>query len=611
VKYSIKHLLHTPLKMLLFSLSILLCTVILLIGLILWIETDRKIQAVEAQFTTIGMVEQRPDLVKISDVWDAGLGDYSHFSDSQYNSIVSIDVLKHEELNYICAPEKRPYYGAYMEKYTASAAGFPEIALIEFSPVEDCIPDHPVPVDVKRVLGGSQSMPEQVYFCDHYTKGPPQMEAGRTYIAMGYFNSLHPDMQVQSQVEFIPMDYPSCSQYDKYGNKVSCGWACPNWEEVTDDFYTSGHGRLWLRSAESYEMLKHTFAVLPTESLALLPSFHSKSAVLTEGRFISDAEFEAGALVCIVSDQFALANNLHVGDKVSLPLFYANYNHSPGMQFGTGGGLIDFSLLNSEGEIYPVFWQADYQIVGLYRDTSAPAQMLQESDLGRDMFIIPQKSVGASDEHNIVDYGPMRTFTTSFQIPNGTVEEFEKALQTNPERSFLNIQYDDNGYEQVHGQLKNTQTAALLLMAGGVCASCVVLSLMLYFFIVRQKKRTVIERALGMTKKQCRVSLISGLMLVVLIASVAGSLVSTLFLSQIDAWAEDRNLESMYSTDYSVWAAEEEGPVLDLDEPDSTPIVLTHILVPLFITAFVWVSSELFMFFNTRIDPMELLNDKS
>lgn len=611
MKYSIKHLLHTPMKVLLFSLSILLCTVILIIGLLLWLETDRKIQAVEAQFTTIGMVEQRPDVVELVDSWDAGLGGYTHSSNPQYHSMVSLDILKQEELDYVCSPEKRPYYGAYMEEYHSSAPAGAGAALIEFSPVEDCVPDHPVPVDVKRVLGGSLSVPEKVNFCDHFTNAPPQLEVGKTYIVHGIFTSLHPDLQQASQVEFVPMGSPWCSQCDQDGNKVSCDWSCPSWEEVTDDFYTSGHGRYWLAFAESDAMLEHTFAVLPTESLALLPSFHSKSTVLAEGRAISDEEFASGALVCMLSKQVALANGLQVGDTVSLPLYYANYNHSPGIQFGTGGGGVDFSLLNSEGEIYPVFWRADYQIVGLYQDTAAAALPMQEFDMGRDLFIIPQKSVGASDEHNIADYGPMRMFTTSFQIPNGTVAEFEEALQAYPESSFLDIRYDDNGYEQVHGQLKNTQTAALLLIIGGICASCVVLSLMLYFFIAKQKKRTVIERALGMTKRQCRISLISGLMVVVLIASAAGSLVSTLFASQIDTWTQQENAESTYSTKYSVWAADELDAALDLGEPDLAPTVLAHVLVPMGILFFAWAFSELLMSINTRADPMELLNDKS
>jgi len=610
VKYSIKHLLHTPVKVLLFSLSILLCTVILIIGLLLWLETDRKIQAVEAQFTTIGMVEQRPDVVELGDTWDAGLGGYTHFSNAQYHSVVSLDVLKREGLDYVCSPEKRPYYGAYMEEYNLSVQLGAGAALIEFSPEEDCVPDHPVPVEVKRVLGGSLRVSEKVNFCDHFTNAPPRMEAGKTYIVHGVFVSMHPDMQQESQVEFVPMAYPFCTQCDKDGNKVRCGWSCSNWEEVTDDFYTSGNGRYWLAFAESYAMKEHTFAVLPTESLALLPSFHSKRAVLTEGRAISDEEFASGALVCMLSKQTALANGLHVGDTVSLPLYYANYNHSPGMEFGTGGGSTDASLLNSEGEIYPVFWRADYQIVGLYQDTAASTQPSEESDIGRDLFIIPQKSVGASDEHNIVDYGPMRMFTTSFQIPNGTAAEFEEALQAYPESSFLDIRYDDNGYEQVHGRLKNTQTAALLLIIGGVCASCVVLSLMLYFFIAKQKKRTVIERALGMTKRQCRVSLISGLMVVVLIASAAGSLVSTFFASQIDTWTQQENSESMYSTKYSVWAVGELDAALDLDEPDSAPAVLTYVLVPMGILFFAWAFSELLTSINTRADPMELLNDK-
>ena len=46
---------------------------------------------------------------------------------------------------------------------------------------------------------------------------------------------------------------------------------------------------------------------------------------------------------------------------------------------------------------------------------------------------------------------------------------------------------------------------------------------LLYFFVVKEKKRTAVERSLGMSKRQCRVSLLAGLMILTIIAAGVGA----------------------------------------------------------------------------------------
>ena len=78
------------------------------------------------------------------------------------------------------------------------------------------------------------------------------------------------------------------------------------------------------------------------------------------------------------------------------------------------------------------------------------------------------------------------------------MEDFQKTENSD----FLEIQFDDNGYEQVRRELEAAgNTAALLAVTGLLCAAGILL-LLVYFFIVKQKRRTAIERALGMTRNQ-------------------------------------------------------------------------------------------------------------
>ncbi len=86
---------------------------------------------------------------------------------------------------------------------------------------------------------------------------------------------------------------------------------------------------------------------------------------------------------------------------------------------------------------YQPFWKVKYQIVGIYRFAGTQAVYSNSSETGRDEVIIPAKSVKAPDENNIVDYGPMQSGTASFQIPNGSISEFEEAFRKLPESAFL------------------------------------------------------------------------------------------------------------------------------------------------------------------------------
>ena len=60
VNMSIRQLLRTPVKTLLFVLLLAAVTIMLVFGSVLYLQTQAHIEAVEDQFTTIGMVTQRP-----------------------------------------------------------------------------------------------------------------------------------------------------------------------------------------------------------------------------------------------------------------------------------------------------------------------------------------------------------------------------------------------------------------------------------------------------------------------------------------------------------------------------------------------------------------------
>ena len=195
------------------------------------------------------------------------------------------------------------------------------------------------------------------------------------------------------------------------------------------------------------------------------------------------------------------------------------------------------------------------------------------------MFIVPTASVTASDAENIGAFGAMNRYTTSFQIPNGTIDEYKTVYEQNvPEsvRAHLQLTFDDNGYSDVVGGLENLRTAAIILFAAGLLSALAILVLLLYFFIVKQKKRTAIERSLGMSKNQCRVSLVSGVVILSAVAVILGTVCSSVLFDKVQTLDLTGQSEHTFSTEYSLWARDENA--VETEDAENTGVL--EVVIP-------------------------------
>ena len=277
-------------------------------------------------------LNRKKSATEIGSVWDSSLRTYQNYRGSVYDEILSErDAFNFKGADYVVQPEKRKYYGAYMPEYLSSILRIKQTNLnliLEFVPEKTCIPDKPVPVNVKKVLMGEIHGNNRVYVCDHMTEKPKTLEVGKTYIAvLAYRKNTHEESQKEVPEELhITQILPTTTQCDKRGNLYESSMNNTNgrtWEEVTDDFYETERGKQWLNLVKAYETFEKTFPVLPTNSLNLLPTFHDKQSNIVSGREISKKEFEQGKQVCIISKEFGDVNNLQIGDKIKIPLYFA------------------------------------------------------------------------------------------------------------------------------------------------------------------------------------------------------------------------------------------------------------------------------------------------
>ncbi len=686
MKIGMKQLFRRPAKAILFFLLMTAATALLVFGGAMYAQNQARMEKLDDIFVTVGTVDQ-PELgereekltpedldfpgadyvvaPELRPYYLAWMPDLLCPVESVYDNLLEVRALEEgPDDGSVTAEIVKVWWDAEKEAYEAYY-GSPRDAAFQEGDEITCLPG----------AAGQNMEPGKTYI--GYFEGTHSNEQlRRAAEEMGYDPNNEADMQdfydtffwmsqgtstmllngMTQSVEQennpwnIPLQYrpvlvPFTTQCDAHGQTVPSDVLPSGYdkerggcvEEVTDGFYEEGgRGQVWMDFLEQVKRSYQLYPVLAIARSELLESFQ-QSNVHVRGRIITREEYDTGARVCMVSSTVAQKNFLSPGDKITLPMLCSLYGYETHLNDSSSvwdrdnpcrNWFIlpdDCSLLNAEGRLYEPFFEAEYEIVGVFHPRYAADDLYYQN-----MFLIPSNSVTASDENNIAHFGRMTKAMTSFQLPNGTVEEFDRALhEAVPQAEQLVIQYSDMGYANSRERLLSAQKTALLLLAVGILAALAVVALLLYFFVVREKRRTAIERSLGMTRRRCRVSLLSGVLVLTLAATVLGSVCARSLLDMADSFqqiqsvSEEVNGEMVavepdrmslgglynFSAKYSPWAMwDVEGNQAEL-ETVSTPDVL-FVVVPLLLFALVWLLALLFMGFTLRIEPIYLLSSK-
>ena len=289
---------------------------------------------------------------------------------------------------------------------------------------------------------------------------------------------------------------------------------------MTEGFYETERGKRWLNLAAFQDLEMHTIPVQPTDGTLLLMHFYNGEAKITEGRDITEEEYGRGEKVCLIPENLAIQLGVETGDKLSLPLYYADYSASVGDASLLSGGGRYLMILNAEGEIYDVFNEQEYEIVGVYK---AEDRGSGSYSAGKNEVVIPWNALPENCwKDNIVGVAPMTGATTSFRIPNGTIGEFQKKWEEQGIDD-LEIRFYDMGYTQLQESLENRKLMSVVLLVSGCAMAVMILCFFSNLFITGQRERIAAERLMGRTKRMCAVSVLTGLLLLSAAGCAAGS----------------------------------------------------------------------------------------
>ena len=222
----------------------------------------------------------------------------------------------------------------------------------------------------------------------------------------------------------------------------------------------------WQKAMESVRVNSHSVPVLAVNHLEALADFAAGTTMVTQGRSISQAEYDSGAAVCLVSESLARENGLNVGDVLPLSLY--EYDQDLRYSYIREYNPRPSCYLPDQG-----FQQeTEYTIIGLYRQSNE--WVTTPTSFTPNSVFVPEKSVTCQTVTGSCGVW------SSLILQNGTIDQMEARLEENDLGGA--VTYYDQGYsdivESLDGYTRVSRTVlyvGLALWAVVLAAYCVLL----------------------------------------------------------------------------------------------------------------------------------------
>ncbi|MFA5458430.1 MAG: ABC transporter permease, partial [Synergistaceae bacterium] len=335
-----------------------------------------------------------------------------------------------------------------------------------------------------------------------------------------------------------------------------------------EDFLSSEKGQKWNRWIEECQITLNSLKMNFTGNLDSVLLFNQDLAYITEGRTFTEQEYSDGAKVCIISAETARDSGIKIGDKIDFNFWSNGYilyqdmkrqiwQHAP---YGDGCGFIE---------------EGTFEVIGIYKAENvwneneffltpnnmfAPKGSIKGTiKLELPEFMISGKIIEETNEYIAPVYDQYQSIsnTHSYVIKPGHIEAFEKEMESLGYGGMF--YYYDQGYSMISPILDSLRESTSLLMYVSVAVWAVILSAFFIIMASRGRKTAGIMMSLGTKRNQIFVHMLSMLMCVIMISSLAGGIVGYFMYDGIvgriyeEAREDNVNMEfSSFKTDASI-----------------------------------------------------------
>ncbi len=250
--------------------------------------------------------------------------------------------------------------------------------------------------------------------------------------------------------------------------------------DSVEDFLAD-EGNIYHQIADYYRALGRTLRVNRVQDLASKKEFHQNFLQAVEGRLYTPEEAAEGKKLAVISDALARRRELSVGD--SFTLFTPE---EEGQGFSLWG-----AKLNHE-EVYEVVGILNYH-----------------EDYYDDIYI-PAEETTVRPVNYVSELGQA-------VIKNGTAQAYIEDIQALlPEN--VQVNYYDQGYQDIADSLQLVQNAAIALSLIAFAVTLAVLAFFAFLYAETQQETVGIMRSFGETRLESRCYLLSGACLIALVS---------------------------------------------------------------------------------------------
>ena len=333
------------------------------------------------------------------------------------------------------------------------------------------------------------------------------LEVGRRYVMVLRFNRAEPEDQDYN------VQYAYMSLYDF----LTEPWCQAIWD-VTDapENYLELEEYAPLRQCvEITNADVHTLDVVYTDNMEVIQQIDNDVMRITEGRWLNAYDTENSAPVCVISETFAKANNLKIGDRMSLKLgdeLFEQY-------YGLGAVAVT-------PERYADNWteKTEFEIVGIYTDQDGYGLSRNPNwTYSANTVFVPLSFLPVSDEKLANhEFAPSEF---NFRVDNAwEIEAFVEEYIPQIENMGLTVMFEDGGWMEVVQGYRDAQSLSMIRIVLLICVTALATGFVVYLFISRKKKDYAIMRALGTTKRDSARSLLLPFMVLGVTGTAAGAI---------------------------------------------------------------------------------------
>ena len=248
---------------------------------------------------------------------------------------------------------------------------------------------------------------------------------------------------------------------------------------TAEEFLSSEEGALWQRYREYTHINNHGFPVLGVDDLMVTGNFATQEAVISAGRQFTPEEMEAGARVCVISQEMALRSGVAVGDTITVQ-YYSIDKQDPLQRFLSDGVGTVNPMARRYGPGTELAAGETYTIVGLYAKNPAWEGAASLYDFRVNTVFVPKTAV--SGEMEYADSGVF----LSVALRNGEAEAFiALTLRDGLSEMFM---IGDQNYGSLKTNLHDYQQMAQNARIIGVVIYGILMALFLVFYPAMQRQ---------------------------------------------------------------------------------------------------------------------------